>query len=197
MRRGAMVWGKGMREGLWEAGVPPGPPSCPYSSPTPQAWLALSLVTFWSRAIIRNQLQESRCPSPVRAGVGAEGLVWPCLGGGTLMAAELFHTEAERSEFRGNVSPGDRGWTASRGLGNSARVDMQQGWPALSCCRVFLLGNPGTRDDLDPGKRDGQEDWFLSTPRHQGQVWAEQVLRKHVESGWGLALALGSVCLPF
>ena len=113
------------------------------------------------------------------------------------MAAELFHTEAERSEFRGNVSPGDRGWTASRGLGNSARVDMQQGWPALSCCRVFLLGNPGTRDDLDPGKRDGQEDWFLSTPRHQGQVWAEQVLRKHVESGWGLALALGSVCLPF
>lgn len=51
-----MVWGRGIREGLWEAGVPPGPRSCPCSSPTPQAWLALSFVTFWSRAIIRNQL---------------------------------------------------------------------------------------------------------------------------------------------
>lgn len=92
-----MVWGRGVRVGLREAGVPPGPPSCPYSSPTPQAWLAFSLVTFWSRAITRNQLQESGCPSPVRAGVGAEGLVWPCLGGGTLMAAELFHTEVREA----------------------------------------------------------------------------------------------------
>lgn len=85
-----MVWGRGVRVGLQEAGVPPRPPSCPYSSATPQAWLTLSFVTFWSRAVIRNQLQESGCPRPVRVGVGAEGLVWPCLGGGTLMAAELF-----------------------------------------------------------------------------------------------------------
>lgn len=55
----------------------------------------------------------------------------------------------------GSVSPWGRGWTAGPGLGSSVRGDTPWGRPALSGCRVFLLGIPGTRDGRAPG--EGEE----------------------------------------
>ena len=56
-----------------------------------------------------------------------------------------------------SFSPQDRGWTTDPGLGSSARGDMLWGQPALSGCRDFFLGIPGTRDGWDPEKGVGGE----------------------------------------
>lgn len=145
-------------------------PLVPASLQAPQASVTLFLVTFCSSTSLRNQLRESKWSSPHRSGRRRQTAgLWLRHDEGVSsippwMVAELPHTKAQRLGEEGSLSPWDRGWTAGPGRGSSARADMQRGWPALSGCRVFLLGTPGTRDDLGPGKRGWQEGCLLSIP---------------------------------